>query len=116
MDQSSKDEPGKATPAAWPAATPQQPGPSADHRETLPVRLEVGLPAVVPKRRARNRWIETALLVVMLIGGAGGAYYWWQRLHPALPPGIVFGNGRLEADEIDIDTKYRRPHRRDSGR
>lgn len=22
------------------------------------------------------------------------------------PPGIVFGNGRIEADEIDIDTKY----------
>ena len=42
----------------------------------------------------------------MLIGGAGGAYYWWQRLHPALPPGIFFGNGRLESDEINIDTKY----------
>ena len=38
--------------------------------------------------------------------GAGGAYYWWQRLHPPLPPGIAFGNGRLEADEINIDTKY----------
>ena len=36
----------------------------------------------------------------------GGAYYWWQRLHPALPPGIAYGNGRLEADEINIDTKY----------
>jgi len=42
-----------------------------------------------------------------LAGGVGGgAYYWWQRLHPALPPGIYFGNGRLEADEINIDTKY----------
>ncbi len=78
--------------------------------------MEVGLPAVVAKRRARDRWIEAALLVVMLIGGAGGAYYWWQRLHPALPAGIFFGNGRLEADEINIDTKYRRPHRRDPGR
>ena len=25
---------------------------------------------------------------------------------PPLPPGIVLGNGRLEADEIDIDTKF----------
>ena len=25
---------------------------------------------------------------------------------PRLPAGIVFGNGRLEADEINIDTKY----------
>ena len=23
-----------------------------------------------------------------------------------LPPGIAFGNGRLESDEIDIDTKF----------
>ena len=61
---------------------------------------------VVTKRRARNRWIELALFVVVLIGGAGGAYYWWRRLHPALPAGIFFGNGRLEADEINIDTKY----------
>ena len=36
----------------------------------------------------------------------GGGYYVWQQLHPAIPPGIVFGNGRLEADEINIDTKY----------
>ena len=34
------------------------------------------------------------------------AYYWWQQLHTQLPAGIAFGNGRLEADEIDIDTKY----------
>ena len=43
--------------------------------------------------------------VVLLVGG-GAAYYGWQRLHPPLPAGIAFGNGRLEADEIDIDTKY----------
>jgi HlyD family secretion protein len=106
MDQSSTDERGKVTAAAWPAAAPRQPGPSVEHRETLPARLEAGLPVVVAKRRARNRWIEAALLVAVLIGGAGGAYYWWQMLHPALPPGIFFGNGRLETDEINIDTKY----------
>jgi HlyD family secretion protein len=41
-----------------------------------------------------------------LVAGGGAAYYWWQRLHPPLPPGTAFGNGRLEADEINIDTKY----------
>jgi HlyD family secretion protein len=30
----------------------------------------------------------------------------WQQLHPPLPAGIGFGNGRIEADEVDIDTKY----------
>ena len=46
------------------------------------------------------------LALAILVGGAGASYYWWQRLHPQLPAGIAFGNGRLEADEIDIDTKY----------
>ena len=46
-------------------------------------------------------------MLALLAGSAGGgAYYWWQSLHPPLPPGIVFGNGRLYADEINIDTKY----------
>jgi len=105
MDQNSKQGRGKITPAAWPVATGQHPEPSADRRQTLPARLEAGLPTILTKRRARNRWIELGLLVVMLIGG-GGSYYWWQRLHPALPPGVFFGNGRLESDEINIDTKY----------
>ena len=42
----------------------------------------------------------------VVMAGAGASYYWWHRLHPQLPSGIALGNGRLEADEIDIDTKY----------
>ncbi len=37
---------------------------------------------------------------------ASGAGYWWLHLPPRLPAGIFSGNGRLEADEIDIDTKF----------
>jgi HlyD family secretion protein len=36
----------------------------------------------------------------------GGGYYWWNRAHPPLPLGISSGNGRIEADEIGIDTKF----------
>ena len=43
---------------------------------------------------------------MLLAAGGGAGYYWWQRLHPGLPPSIALGNGRLEADEINIDTKY----------
>ena len=46
------------------------------------------------------------LLLAILIGAGGGGIYWWKHSHPALPPGISFGNGRLEADEIDISTKF----------
>jgi HlyD family secretion protein len=106
MNQKIKES-GKVTPAAWPpAATPQHAAPAADPGETLPARLEAGLPAVVVRQRKRTWWLRVALLAVAILGGAGGAYYWWQRLHPALPPGIFFGNGRLEAEEINIDTKY----------
>lgn len=35
-----------------------------------------------------------------------GGVYWWRASQPLLPPGIAWGNGRLEADEIDIDTKF----------
>lgn len=46
------------------------------------------------------------MLALTAVGAAGGAVYWWnlQRFH--LPPGFAYGNGRLEADPIDIDTKF----------
>jgi HlyD family secretion protein len=31
---------------------------------------------------------------------------WWSQSQSVLSPGIVWGNGRIEADEIDIDTKF----------
>ena len=45
------------------------------------------------------------LLLVFGAAGGGGAY-WWHIHHPGLPIGIVSGNGRIEAQEIDIDTKF----------
>ena len=67
--------------------------------KTLPV-------PIVKRERARNWLIRAVIALAVLAGGAGASYYGWQRLHPQLPAGIAFGNGRLEADEIDIDTKY----------
>ena len=67
-------------------------------------RLPVPRPAPKSVRPRRGLWIVLALL--LLIGGALGGFYWWKSAHPLLPPGMVFGNGRIEADEIDIDTKY----------
>lgn len=66
------------------------------------------LPATVPLAPVRNRrrlrsWV--ALLAVVFAAGGGG-FYWWKHSQSQLPPGISWGNGRLEADEIDIDTKF----------
>ena len=67
------------------------------------------LPAVVPPQPRgpgkRRRHAYAVLLVVLLAGGIG-AGYWGLHMGPTLPPGIAWSNGRLEADEIDIDTKF----------
>jgi HlyD family secretion protein len=67
------------------------------------------LPAVIPPlqvRRDRRRWLKRGLLLVVVLLAAIGGGYWWLHPRAGLPPGIASGNGRLEADEIDIDTKY----------
>lgn len=89
----------------WPAIEHGEPPPSQPH-PLVPAQHGTDLPALPTPERRRRWWLRIALALAVLAGGASGAYYWWQRLHPPLPPGIVFGNGRLEADEINIDTKY----------
>jgi len=46
------------------------------------------------------------LAVLMISAVAGIGWLWWQHQQLRLPPGIAWGNGRLEADQIDIDTKF----------
>jgi HlyD family secretion protein len=47
--------------------------------------------------------VYIAILAVVIIGG----YFVWQKLnHPSVPPGFAVGNGRLEATEIDIASKF----------
>ncbi len=64
----------------------------------------------VPVRRndkkRRSRRIAAAVLVVLLGAVGGGGYYFWKLAHPPLPVGVSVGNGRIEADQIDIDTKF----------
>jgi HlyD family secretion protein len=82
--------------------------PSGPH-DLVPAQDIGGLPVVQTATKPVPRrlwWLRGALALAILAGGGGAAYYGWQRLHPPLPLGIAFGNGRLEADEINIDTKY----------
>lgn len=59
-----------------------------------------------PATRNRRKWLRRAFLAFILLAAAGGAATWWVQSGPTLPPGIAWGNGRLEADQIDIDTKF----------
>jgi HlyD family secretion protein len=44
---------------------------------------------------------------LLVAGGAvGGGYYWWRTQQDQLPDHIASGNGRIEAEEVHIATKY----------
>jgi len=101
------DQDSNSTEAAWAKADAQHDAPVSQKADLVPARRQTHLPAVIRKPGRRAAWRLRALIALtVFLAGAGGTYYWWQRLHPSLPPGIAFGNGRLEADEINIDTKY----------
>ncbi len=53
---------------------------------------------------ARSGKLFTALAIVAL--GAGGAWYWWQQEQSRLPSDIASGNGRIEAEEVHVATRY----------
>jgi HlyD family secretion protein len=82
-----------------PVATPDVEGARGP---LVPVPLPI--PRPLPKRRRWSRIALTCLAFALAAGG--GAYYWWKQSQDQLPPGIVSSNGRIEADEIDIDTKF----------
>src|SRR6516165_5391073 len=66
------------------------------------------LPAVIehPARRKRPRLRLAVPALLIIVAGAVLGGFWWHQHHPRLPPGIAWGNGRLEADPINIDTKF----------
>lgn len=46
------------------------------------------------------------IVAAVVAAMAVGAVFWWTHRQPAVPLGIAYGNGRLEADPIDIATKF----------
>jgi HlyD family secretion protein len=79
-------------------------------KEAVAPEMEVAPVANLPvpvatARPTRRRWLALAAAAAAVGVGVGGAYWWTHRPLP-LPPGIAYGNGRLEADPIDIATKF----------
>jgi len=91
------------------AATPDPAGqasPSASEaRDLVPAPARAILPpSKTPS--VRRLWLRLALGVAIVAGGGGAGFYWWKHSQSLLPPGFSLGNGRIEADSIDIDTKF----------
>ena len=45
-------------------------------------------------------------ILVIIAASAAGAYTWWQEQKNALPDSIATGNGRIEAEDVHVATKY----------
>jgi HlyD family secretion protein len=58
------------------------------------------------KTHMKGVTIRRVVLLVFMVAVLVAAWQWWQSRQPQLPAGIVSGNGRIEADEVDITTKY----------
>ena len=103
------DEETDSTTLATPSVAHDASSAGTQSRELVPAPAQDPSPTVPPtpkRKRAGGRWPRVALALAIAAGLAGGADYLWRHSQSALPPGIVFGNGRIEADEIDIDTKF----------
>jgi HlyD family secretion protein len=74
----------------------------------LPAKLPPEPPhAVIEHHPPSRRSIWTRRLAILaVIGGGIGFAIWQAHRAPAIPSWIVYSNGRLEADPIDIATKF----------
>jgi HlyD family secretion protein len=90
-------------------ADPSPTGAKSDETGGPLVPAGANLPATLPPpapHRRRRPWARVAFIGLALIAAAAGGAYWYLDQPVPLPAGIASGNGRLEADEIDIDTKF----------
>jgi HlyD family secretion protein len=91
-----------STEQAAPTKTPEPPP---------ELRVGASAPAAPPagkgNARKKPRWLVTVVVVMGLMAlGAAGGWYWWQQQLNALPPYIASANGRLEAEQVEIATKF----------
>ena len=89
-------------------ATPQQEKISSSPDSHPPAAVDSApTRAIIEHRPAGKGWVwARRLFVLALVAGGAGLLYWQAHRVPALPAWIVHGNGRLEADPIDIAAKF----------
>ncbi len=93
--------------SASPAVIGRTELPTTEKRDLTPAASPLPASPSGPKRTfIRVHWLRVMLALAVIVGGALGGLYWWNHTGLQLPAGISWGNGRLEADEIDIATKF----------
>jgi HlyD family secretion protein len=89
-------------------AAPTQPAAETAGAARLPAKVAPEATHAVIEHHPPSRrgvWARR-LALLALIGGGIGAVVWQAHRVPAIPAYIVYGNGRLEADPIDIAAKF----------
>ncbi len=81
------------------------PGPTAGPPSVAPV-AHVPVPHHANAAAGRRRLRVGVVVIALAALGGGIGFYLWKHAQPVVPPGIAWSNGRIEADEIDIDTKF----------
>ena len=71
------------------------PGPASTPRVAEPVRQ---------RTKKLKKWLIAA--AVVLLGAGAGFFAWWKLTRTDLPEGFAQSNGRIEATEIDVATKF----------
>jgi HlyD family secretion protein len=85
--------------------SPNHGAPDTEKRSELVPVPSAHLPTAVRRASKHRFWTRIAVPLGIAILAAGGSY-WWMNRGPPLPSGIYHGNGRIEADPIDINTKF----------
>jgi HlyD family secretion protein len=89
---------------------------TSEQSRTSPTMDEAGRRELVPappgepprpgrQRRVARRLLVAVGLLLVLAAGAGGFWYWWRQQQYVLPAGFAFGNGRIEAEQVDVATR-----------
>ena len=89
-----------------PLRTSGESGPTIGPQQYVVPSPPAAPPVPLPQAARIRRWRRLVIALVVLGVAGGGSYYWFKTSNLALPIGIVSGNGRVEADEIDIATKF----------
>src|ERR1044071_5282051 len=54
----------------------------------------------------KKKGLAKFLVIIALLAAVGGGWFIWKKNQEThLPPGIAFGNGRIEATEVDVAAK-----------
>jgi hypothetical protein len=98
IDKAATDSQGDATGTMPRVIVMPRPGEVAEVATHLPVPVAM---------KNRRRWPKIVVSVLIAFAALGGSvFYWWNQVRDQVPAGIAWSNGRIEADEIDIDTKF----------